>query len=110
MSSLAESAHASMKAAGDKNLSLVDAAFADITDSVRLEARFQNQQSGEIARGAGPSGDDLLTREEIRQIARTESYSSDQFGDVGMYDESRSHRPDKVAKASLPKVKQKRLL
>ena len=42
LSSLAEAAHASMKAAGEKNLSLSDAAYADITDSVRLEAKFVN--------------------------------------------------------------------
>ena len=37
LSSLAESAHASMKSAGQKNLSLVDAVHADVTSSARVE-------------------------------------------------------------------------
>ena len=38
-SSLAEAAQASMKAASEKNISLVDATYANITDSARLDAK-----------------------------------------------------------------------
>ena len=110
-SSLAEAAHASMKAAGEKNLSLSDAAYADITASVRLEAKFVNRELGVPSPGTGPSGDDLLIRDEMRQIARTHAYIENNpisVDNTGMFDETRSHRPDKRAKASLPKIKQKR--
>ena len=39
-SSLSEVAHASMTSRGDKGLSLVDAAVANITDSIRLQAKW----------------------------------------------------------------------
>ena len=63
-SSLAEVAHASMTAGGDKGLYLVDAAMADITDSIRLQAKWENREAGESARGSGPTGLNLLDRNE----------------------------------------------
>ena len=55
-------AHASMKSADERKLSLVDAIFADITDSARIEARCQNRKNGERCSGTGPSGYDLSIR------------------------------------------------
>ena len=54
-SNLAEAAQASMKAANEKNISLVDATYADITDSARLDAKWVNRIEGEESRGSGPS-------------------------------------------------------
>ena len=53
--SLAEAAQASMKAASEKNFSLVDTTYADITDSARLDAKWINRIEGEESRGSGPS-------------------------------------------------------
>ena len=44
-----------MKAASEKNVSLVDATYADITDSARLDAKWINRIEGEESRGSGPS-------------------------------------------------------
>ena len=41
-SSLAEAAQALMKTVNEKNISLVDATYADITDSARLDAKWIN--------------------------------------------------------------------
>ena len=54
--SLAESAHAKMKAGGRKNLSLVDAAHADIEACVMFEAKWQQRMDGERSTGTGPTG------------------------------------------------------
>ena len=69
-SSLAETAQASMKAASEKNISLVDATYADITDSARLDAKWINRIEGEESRGSGPSQVELDERYEARQINR----------------------------------------
>ena len=61
-SSLAEAAQASMKAANEKNVSLVDATYNDITDSARLDAKWKNRQCGERATGTGPTFSDLQER------------------------------------------------
>ena len=44
-----------MKAASEKNFSLVDATYADITDSARLDAKWINRIEGEESRGSSPS-------------------------------------------------------
>ena len=54
-SNLAEAAQASMKAANEKNISLVDATYADITDSARLDAKWVNRIEGEESGGSGTS-------------------------------------------------------
>ena len=108
-----------MKAAGERNLSLVDAVHGDITASARLEARWRNRIQGEKSFGSGPSGYELSTRNEIRQVGSAMRYSQnidlfsggeelDEEGDRieeesdiednGMYDAKKSHRPDKKAK------------
>ena len=45
--SLAEAAQASMKASNEKNISLVDSIYADISDSARLDAKWKNRLLGE---------------------------------------------------------------
>ena len=59
-----------MKAASEKNISLVDATYADITDSARLDAKWINRIEGEESRGSGPSQVELDERYEARQINR----------------------------------------
>ena len=117
---MAKAAHASMKEAGKKNLSLVDAVFAGLMDSALVEAKWQNRENGERCTGTGPSGVDMAIQNEIRQMGRAEIYahmfyecssSSDNENNNGVCDPKRSHRPDKPAKL-LPKitVKKKRSL
>ena len=81
-SSLAEAAQASMKAANEKNLSLVDAVYADISDSARFDATWKNRLQGEISRCRGPSGIDLEERGERRQIDRANRYIRETCDDV----------------------------
>ena len=121
-SSLAESAHASMKAGNQKNLSLVDAVYADVTDSARLEAIWSNRKDGEKCSGSGPTGHDLSLRSEIRQVAkasylidheRSISSSDDDLlslvDHTGLYDPKSTHRSDKRTKPPYyaPKVKKR---
>ena len=122
-SSLAEVAHASMVAAREKGLSLVDSVYADISDSLRLSAKWENRQDGESSQGSGPSGLDLLERDEERQIQRAKAFIREsaevssksgfsslsapptakrcRTGDesdvctLNVLDPARSHRPDK---------------
>ena len=126
LSSLAEAAHASMKSAGQKNLSLVQALQADVTDSIRLEARWLNRQTGESSTGAGPSGADLVIRNKIRQHGQATYYAEkisriddelednddehETFDTSGLCNPTSSHRPDKASKNPLyrPKTKMKR--
>ena len=65
-SSLTEAAQASMKAANEKNISLVDATYADITDSARLDTKWINRIEGEESPGSGPSQVELSERYEAR--------------------------------------------
>ena len=58
--SMAEAAHAKMKAGGRKNLSLVDAAYEDTQASACFEARWQKRKDGERSTGRGPTGKNLL--------------------------------------------------
>ena len=46
-SGLTEAAQASMNAASEKNISLVNATYAVITDSARLDAKWINRIEGE---------------------------------------------------------------
>ena len=107
-------AHASMKASGEKNLSLVDAVFADVADSARLEAKWTNREAGERSQGSGPDGEAMNIRNEIRQINRAHTYvnasqnqgeessqeSSESNDDElpSLFDVNQSHRPDKKIK------------
>ena len=63
-----------MKAVNVKTLSLVDAVYADISDSARFDATWKNRLQGEISRGRGPRGIDLGERDERRQIDRANCY------------------------------------
>ena len=55
-------------------MSLVDAAYADITDAARLEAQCKNKSLGRGSCGSGPSGLDLTNRNERRQNLRADGY------------------------------------
>ena len=72
--SLAEAAQASMKASNEKNISLVDSIYADISDSARLDAKWKNRLLGEHCRGRGPSSLELEDRYELRQIDHANRY------------------------------------
>ena len=69
-SSLAEAAQASMNAAYEKNISLVDATYADITDSAGLDAKWINRIKREESLGSSSSQVELGERYEGRQINR----------------------------------------
>ena len=73
-SSLAEAGQESMKAASETNISLVDAKYADIIDSARLDGKWINRIEGEESRGLGPSQVELDERNEARQINRAKRY------------------------------------
>ena len=69
-SSLAEVAQVSMKATNETSASLADASYYDITDSARLEAKWENRKNGEINTGREPMPVELLeqsSRWQIRQ-------------------------------------------
>ena len=122
LSSLAEAAHASMKSAGEKNLSLVKAVQADVTDSLRLKARWKNRLLGERSTGSGPTGQELNTRSQIRQLGDAVYYANqihnsiDEDDSLACVDISEicnptsSHRPDKSSRNPTykPKLKIKR--
>ena len=127
-SSLAEVAHASMVAVREKGLSRVDSVYADISDSLRLSAKWENRKGGEPSQGSGPSGLILLERDEERQIQPAKAFiresaeSSSKSGSsslsappsakrcwtgdesdvctLNVLDPARSHRPDKQIRVS----------
>ena len=68
--SLAEAAQASMKAAHENNISLVDGVYADRSDSAKLDAKWLNRFKGERCRGSVPCCLELEDRSELRQIDR----------------------------------------
>ena len=72
--SWAEAAQASTKASNEKNISLVDSIYADISDSDRLDAKFKNRLLGVHCCGSGPSSLELEDWYELRQIGRANRY------------------------------------
>ena len=73
-SSLAEAARTSMKAADEINVSLVDAVYCGITDSARLQAKWENQINGEKCTGRGPSPLELSGRSSHKQIGQAHQF------------------------------------
>ena len=66
-----------MQTANKKNISLVDATYADITDSARLDGKWINWIEGEESRRSGPSSQvELDERYEARQINRAKWYTA----------------------------------
>ena len=63
-----------MKASNEKDISLVDSIYADISDSARLDAKWKNRLLGEHCHGRGPSSLELEDRYELRQIDRPNRY------------------------------------
>ena len=63
-----------MKASNEKDISLVDSIYADISDSARLDAKWKNRLLGEHCRGRGPSSLELEDRYELRQRDRANRY------------------------------------
>ena len=76
-SSLAEAAQASMKAADEINVSLVNAVYYDITDSARLQAKWENRINGERCTGRGSSPLELSERSSRGQIGRAHCFIDD---------------------------------
>ena len=118
-SSLAEAAQASMKASNEKNISIVDSIYADISDLSRLNAKWKNRLLGELCCGRGPSSLELQDRYELRQIDRANRYvveKSYQVDDLKNDDsdlppiistQKRKHYT-RLPASSLPKVKKTR--
>ena len=65
-SNLAEEAQASIKAGGEKNVSLVVAVYCEIAESARFEAKLQNRMNSKQSVGRGPSPLVLDKRNELR--------------------------------------------
>ena len=63
-----------MKAADEINVSLVDAVYYDITDSARLQAKWENRINGERCTGHSPSPLQLSERSSRRQIRRVHRF------------------------------------
>ena len=76
-SSQAEAAHPFMKAADEINISLVDAVPYDITDSARLQAKWENRINGERCTGRGSSPLELSERSSRGQIGRAHRFIDD---------------------------------
>ena len=108
------SSHASMEHCGGCNLSL-DAAYYDISESLRLAQMLQGYGDGAVKAGSRPSASDQQAREYSREKRRTKSYIR-QLDEVIADDvlptgdprplenvtysvnENASHRPSKKAK------------
>ena len=73
-SSLADAAEASIKAAREKNVSLIDAAYCGITESARFKAKWQNWMNSKQFVGRGPSPLVLDKMKKFRQIARANQF------------------------------------
>ena len=76
-SNLAEAAQAFM-AADEINVSLVDVVCYDITDSARLQVKWENQINGERYTWCGPSPLELSERSSRRQIGRAHHFIDEQ--------------------------------
>ena len=97
-----------MKANFGKNLSLIDAVINFTVDSLRHEANIYNRQAGERTQGRGPTGVELAEREKMRQVRRAINFTEGcevNLSDISyrenmssVFDETRSHEPDKPAK------------
>ena len=109
-SSLAEAAQASMKAGGEKNLSLVDAVYSDISDSARLEAKWLNRIEGERCAGAGPTPLQLESRNERRQVGRANRFVTE-LAENEEYQEHNDNDPEEthLESSQPPKAKKRRL-
>ena len=66
-----------MKAANETSASLADAVYYDITDSARLEAKWENHKNSEINTGRGPMPVELLERSSRRQIGRAKRFTEE---------------------------------
>ena len=119
--SLAEIARASMKASNEKNISLVDSIYADISDSARLDAKWKNSLVGEHCRGREPSSLELEDRYELRQIDRANRYVVEKSYQVDDLMDDDSDLPPVISTqkckhctrlpaSSLPKVKITRIV
>ena len=104
-SSLAEAAEVSIKAGGEKNVSLIDAAYCGIAESARFKAKWPDRMSGEQSVGRGPSPLVLDKTNELRQIARANQFLRE------TYEMEDDLNGDEMALRSsqLPKAKQRRI-
>ena len=59
-----------MTAAGEKGLSLADALITDLTDSAKLDSKWEKHILVERNLGTGSSGSTLIERDEDRQSKR----------------------------------------
>ena len=114
-SSLAEAAQASMKAANDTSASLVDAVYYDITDSVRLEAKWENRKNDEISTSRGPMSVELLERSSRQQKGRAkrfieENETTNESFNLGNAPTSNPQpQPEQTSPSQPPKSKRKGL-
>ena len=63
-----------MKAANEKNISLLHATYANITDSARLDTKWVNRVEGEESQGSISSQAEFDKCYEAQQINRAKRY------------------------------------
>lgn len=106
---LAESVHSSWKSTQATNITLVDAAYHDIAESIHVERQLEQYKSGGYSGGTGPSAYSRQQKNYRSQMKRAEQYAAeiaemadmhtDQMGKCSTttypIDPECSHRPTK---------------
>lgn len=107
-SNLAEAYHSSWSTSNSIHLSLVDAAYHDICDSILLEAALEEIGEGKMVVGTGPDERTRIAREHNHQNTRAKEYSNQILQMIDVVEQKRqgaiadfniepnaTHRPDK---------------
>ena len=117
---LAESVHSTWKTTQATNITLVDAAYHDIAEAVRIERQIEQYRSGLYQGGTGPSSYSRQQQNFQSQMRRADQYaaelshaSNDLFAEeresaetTYPLDPEWSHRPTKRKQKPHPKTKQ----
>ena len=97
-----------MKAAHENNISLVDAEYAGVYDSAKLDRKWLNRLKGEPCHGSCPSCLELEDRSELRQIDRVNRFveKNSRFDDMETEKEPKENRKRSINQSHcLPKVR-----
>ena len=98
---LAEAVHATWKCTQATNITLVDAAYYDIAESIHIERQLEQYKSGLYQGGSGPSAYSRQQQNYQSQKKRAEQYSAELLKDSATdqttypLDPECSHRPTK---------------
>ena len=92
---LAEAVHAAWKCMQATNITLVDAAYHDIAESIHIERQLEQYKSGLYQGGSGPSAYSRQQQNYQSQKKRAEQYSAEL-----LKDSTCSHRPTKRKKTT----------